>query len=142
MNIQYYKHYSSHLNRDMEFKVYGHGGKPILFIPCQAGRYWDFESFHMIDHWGKWIEEGRCTVYSIDTIDNEAWAAQGEELKDELENKCSDESDYFDNIPENLQGSQRAMDSEEAIDKMNEAIESMDNAIGAAEEAASCVDEI
>lgn len=72
----------------------------------------------------------------------ENWAAQGEELKDVLENICSDEQDYFDNMPENLQGSQRGMDAEEAIDAMNEAIESMGNAIEAAEEAASCVDEI
>lgn len=72
----------------------------------------------------------------------EDWAAQGEELKDVLENICSDEQDYFDNMPENLQGGQRGMDAEEAIDAMNEAIESMGNAIEAAEEAASCVDEI
>lgn len=72
----------------------------------------------------------------------EDWAAQGEELKDMLENICSDEQDYFDNMPENLQGSQRGMDAEEAIDAMNEAIESMGNAIEAAEEAASCVDGI
>ena len=72
----------------------------------------------------------------------EEWAVQGEELKDELENICSEEQDYFDNMPENLQGSMRGMDSEEAIDKMNEAIESMDNAIEAAGEAASCIDEI
>ena len=72
----------------------------------------------------------------------ESWAAQGEELKSELENICSDEQDYFDKMPENLQGSMRGMDAEEAIDKMNEAIESMDNAIEAAEEAASCIDEI
>ena len=72
----------------------------------------------------------------------EEWAAHGEELKDELENICSEEEDYFANMPENLQGSMRGMDSEEAIDKMNEAIESMSNAIDAAEEAASCVDEI
>ena len=32
MNIQYYKHYSAHLNREMEFKVYGHGGKPMLLV--------------------------------------------------------------------------------------------------------------
>lgn len=72
----------------------------------------------------------------------EDWAAQGEKLKGELENICSDEQDYFDNMPENLQGSQRGMDAEEAIDAMNEAIESMGNAIEAAEEAASCIDEI
>ncbi len=86
MNIEYHKRYSAHLNRDMEFKVYGHGGKPVLFIPCQAGRFWDFESFHMIDHWAQWIEEGRCTVFAIDTIDNEAWAAQGADNRWRIEN--------------------------------------------------------
>ena len=34
MEIRYYKHYSDHLHRDMEFKIYGHRGKPVLFIPC------------------------------------------------------------------------------------------------------------
>jgi esterase/lipase superfamily enzyme len=86
MQIQYHKHYSGALNRDMEFKVYGHGGKPVLFIPCQAGRFFDFENFHMTDHWGQWIEEGRCTVYSIDSIDNEAWAAQGADNRWRIEN--------------------------------------------------------
>ena len=86
MQIQYFKHYSNHLNRDMEFKVYGHGGKPVLFVPCQAGRFFDFENFHMTDHWGQWIEEGRCTIYSIDSIDNEAWAAQGADNRWRIEN--------------------------------------------------------
>jgi len=75
MEIRYFKHYSSHLNRDMEFKVYGHGGKPVMFIPCQGGRFFDFENFKMIDYWAPFIESGSCTVYSIDCIDNEAWAA-------------------------------------------------------------------
>ena len=72
----------------------------------------------------------------------DAWITQGEELKSRLENICSDEQDYFDNMPENLQGSMRGSDAEEAIDAMNEAIESMENAIDAAEEAASCIEEI
>ena len=45
MEIRYFKHYSGNLGRDMEFKVYGHGGKPVLFIPCQGGRFFDFENF-------------------------------------------------------------------------------------------------
>ena len=77
MEIRYYKHWSSHLNRDMEFKVYGHAGRPVMFVPCQGGRFFDFENFHMVDHWAQWIEEGRCTVYSIDCIDNETYANFG-----------------------------------------------------------------
>ena len=86
MNVEYHKFYSSHLNREMEYKVYGHGGKPVLFIPCQGGRFFDFENFKMTDYWGKWIEEGRCTVYSIDTIDNETWADKGGDCRRRIEN--------------------------------------------------------
>ena len=42
MNIEYHKHYSGHLSREMEFKVYGHGGMPVLLIPCQGGRLFVF----------------------------------------------------------------------------------------------------
>ena len=86
MEIRYYKHYSSHLNRDMEIKVYGHGGKPVLFIPCQGGRFFDFENFHMLDHWAGWIEAGRCTVYACDCTDNAAWAAKGADNRWRIEN--------------------------------------------------------
>ena len=85
MKVEYQKFYSSHLGRDMEFKVYGHGGKPVLFIPCQGGRFFDFENFKMTDYWGRWIEEGRCTVYSIDTIDNETWADKGGDCRRRIE---------------------------------------------------------
>ena len=30
MEVRYFKNYSYNLNRDMEFKVYGHRGKPFL----------------------------------------------------------------------------------------------------------------
>ena len=45
MNIQYFKEYSPALGREMEWKVYGHGGRPVLYIPCQDGRFFDFEDF-------------------------------------------------------------------------------------------------
>lgn len=86
MEIRYFKHYSGNLGRDMEFKVYGHAGKPVMFIPCQGGRFFDFENFHMVDSWAKWIEEGRCTVYSIDCIDNEAYADKGGDCRRRIEN--------------------------------------------------------
>lgn len=53
----------------------------------------------------------------------------------ELEQICNDEEDYHDNIPENLQDSDRAMSSEEAIDNLNEALENIENAIGSLESA-------
>jgi esterase/lipase superfamily enzyme len=86
MEIRYFKHWSSHLNREMEFKVYGHAGKPVLFIPCQSGRFFDFENFKMLDHWTPFIESGSCTVYAADCIDDEAWAALGADNRWRIEN--------------------------------------------------------
>jgi hypothetical protein len=57
-----------------------------------------------------------------------------EVLKDELEVIASDEQEYFDTMPENLQGSTNGMNSEEAIDKMADAIVCVEEAIEAIEE--------
>lgn len=46
-----------------------------------------------------------------------------ETMTKNLENVMSEEQDMYDNIPENLQNSIRAMDSEEAIDSMGEALD-------------------
>lgn len=75
MKVQYFKDYSPVLNREMECKIYGHAGQPVLFIPCQDGRFFDFENFHMDDVWSPWIESGQIMVISIDTIDTETWSA-------------------------------------------------------------------
>ncbi len=86
MEIRYMTHWSSHLGREMEFKIYGHSGKPVIFIPCQGGRFFDFENFKMIDYWAPWIEEGKCMVFSVDSIDNEAWAAKWMGERQRIEN--------------------------------------------------------
>lgn len=39
MKVEYYKEYSPCLERDMEYKVYGHAGTPILVFPTQNGRF-------------------------------------------------------------------------------------------------------
>ena len=74
METQYFKAYSPTMGRDMECKVYGHAGRPVLFIPCQDGRFMDFEGFHMTDTWAPWIESGQVMVFSIDTVDLETWS--------------------------------------------------------------------
>lgn len=75
METRYEKWYSPALGRDMECKVYGHGGRPALFVPCQDGRFFDFENFRMADAWAPWIDSGRVTVFAIDTIDQETWSS-------------------------------------------------------------------
>ena len=85
MEVRYMKWYTDRLYREMEIKIYGHAGKPVLFIPCQGGRFFDFENYKMLDHWARWIEEGRCTVYSVDTIDNETYANKGGDCRRRIE---------------------------------------------------------
>ena len=74
METAYYREFSRALDREMEWKVYGHGGQPILFIPCQDGRFFDFENFKMTDVWAPWIEAGEAMIISIDTLDQETWS--------------------------------------------------------------------
>jgi len=74
MNIEYHKWWSDHLYQDMELKVYGHAGKPVVVFPCQGGRFYEWEDFHMIDaiHW--FIDEGKIQVFTMDSIDKQSWA--------------------------------------------------------------------
>ncbi len=49
--------------------------------------------------------------------------------KEDLQKILDEEQDYFDNMPENLQGSVRGSDSEDAIDTMESCIEDLENII-------------
>ena len=62
------------------------------------------------------------------------WLEDVENIKSELETICADEQDYFDNMPENLQGSQRGSDSEEAVAQMEDAVSYIEEAISVIEE--------
>lgn len=77
MNVNYFDNYSESLGRNMPMSVYGHGGRPVLFIPCQDGHHYDFANFHMDETFRPWIDSGRCTVFAVDTIDAETWSDLG-----------------------------------------------------------------
>ena len=48
MQVEYHKWFSPNINHDMELKIYGHYGIPVLVFPCSHGRFFDFENFGMI----------------------------------------------------------------------------------------------
>lgn len=52
-----------------------------------------------------------------------------ETIKDDIDNIMSDEQDYLDNIPENLQGSERYETAESAVDSLQEAIDNIDSVL-------------
>jgi esterase/lipase superfamily enzyme len=74
MKIEYHKWWSPSLNQDMELKVYGHSGKPVLVFPCQCGRFYEFEDFGMINLLSVFIEQGRIKVFTVDSLDAQSWA--------------------------------------------------------------------
>lgn len=78
MKVEYYKEYSQILGRDMEFKVYGHAGKPLIAVPCQSGRFYEFEDMRMLDVYAPFIEQGKVQVFTIDSLDSETLISYGD----------------------------------------------------------------
>lgn len=54
---------------------------------------------------------------------------QIESCKNDLQIILDEEQNYFDNMPENLQGSMRGSDSEDAIDIMENCIDELDEIV-------------
>lgn len=79
MQIRYYKEYSRYLNRMMEFKAYGHAGRPVIIFPCQSGRFYDWEDHGMCNAAAPWIDQGKLQIFTADSIDPESWDNHGPE---------------------------------------------------------------
>ena len=77
MEMRYFKEYSRYLNRDMEWKLYGHAGRPCLIFPCQSGRFFDWEDRGMCRLAQRLIDEGKLMLICADSIDPESWDNQG-----------------------------------------------------------------
>jgi esterase/lipase superfamily enzyme len=69
--------WSPALGHDMGLKVYGHDGRAVVAFPSQEGRFWDFESWGMVDACAGLIEAGRARIVAIDGIDWQSWANWG-----------------------------------------------------------------
>jgi esterase/lipase superfamily enzyme len=74
MKIEYSRWWSPALSQDMELKVYGYYGKPILVFPAQGGRFYEYEDFKMIEAVSDFIESGKVKIITVDSIDNQSWA--------------------------------------------------------------------
>ncbi len=73
MQVEYHKWHSPFLGHDMELKVYGWQGKPVLVFPAQSGRFYDFENFGMIEAIAGFIEDGKIKVFAVDSVDSQSW---------------------------------------------------------------------
>ena len=85
MKVEYYKEYSRILDKDMEFKVFGHSGKPCIAFPTLNGRFFDYEDRGIIDSMSWYIEQGKIQVFCVDSLDYESWTANWKNPRDRME---------------------------------------------------------
>jgi esterase/lipase superfamily enzyme len=61
------------LGQDMPIVSYGHWGHPLLLFPTAAADFLENERFHLVGSVQPAIEAGRVRVFSINSINNQAW---------------------------------------------------------------------
>ena len=94
MKITYQKKYSSNLNREMEYKSYGHQGKPLLVFPTSCGRFFQYEDNGMIEALESYITAGQIQVWTCDGIDEETFYSEDWQI-DEKINKHNQYDQYI-----------------------------------------------
>lgn len=78
MHTEYHKWFSPALGHEMELKLYGHYGQPILVFPAQNGRFYDWEGHGgMVEACAHLLEAGRIKFICVDGIDWQSWTNKG-----------------------------------------------------------------
>ena len=72
MQIEQFSHYSHVLARDMQVRVFGHGGTPIIMFPCQDGDCHNYDDF--MNTISDYIDSGAVQAFVLDTVDRESWS--------------------------------------------------------------------
>ena len=85
MHTEYKKEYSNILGRDIEFKIYGHTGKPCLVFPPQDGRFHNYEDFEMVQELSDYIERGELQLFCVDSVDRESWSHRNGDPRQRIE---------------------------------------------------------
>jgi len=75
MKVSYHREFSPALGRDMEYKVYGSAGRPVLVFPTSKGRFFQYEDSGMVAVLEDWIDQGLLRLWTVDGIDEETFFA-------------------------------------------------------------------
>jgi esterase/lipase superfamily enzyme len=73
MNVEYHKWWSARLGQDMELKLFGHAGKPVLVFPAAGGRFHEYEDFGMVGACSPFVEAGKILLVTVDSVDRQSW---------------------------------------------------------------------
>ena len=74
MKYELRNHYSSNLEREMSYGVYGHAGRIVIAFASQDGKNNNFADFGMVEQLSPWIDAGKIQVFTPDSIDEESWS--------------------------------------------------------------------
>ncbi|MDR0287016.1 MAG: hypothetical protein LBI03_04815 [Clostridiales bacterium] len=84
MIILYYKEFSNILGRDMEYKVYGTGGVPVIAFSDSGGRFYQFEDEGILDGFSKDLDTQTFQLFTVDELGSEIWKT---ETRDDIVHK-------------------------------------------------------
>jgi esterase/lipase superfamily enzyme len=73
MNVTDETWHSPALGRDMQLKVYGHSGKPVIVFPSSGGRFFEYEDFGMVEACRGFVEAGKIALVTVDSVDAQSW---------------------------------------------------------------------
>jgi esterase/lipase superfamily enzyme len=73
MHVEQHRWWSPRLSQDMELRVYGREGKPVVVFPSSGGRFFEYEDFGMVEACRPFVEEGRLALVTVDSVDNQSW---------------------------------------------------------------------
>lgn len=74
MEREHLRMYSEQLGREMDCRVYGGGGKPMLAFPCRCGDSGEWEKHGMTVTLGDALERKRIQLFCLDSPDRETLA--------------------------------------------------------------------
>ncbi len=82
----------------MEFKVYGHAGRPMVVFPTSRGRFYQYEDSGAVAALAQYVDAGRIRIWTVDGIDGETFFGSGRDLPTRIEQHEA----YFRYIREEL----------------------------------------
>jgi esterase/lipase superfamily enzyme len=93
MHREYMAWDSPALGRKMELLWYGHAGKPMIWFPTSAGRFYQNEDFGLVGAVGDWIDSGAIQVCCVDSVDSESFYATNRPPADRI--RRHDQYDHY-----------------------------------------------
>ncbi len=73
MHVEQHGWYSQRLGRQMNVRVYGHYGAPIVVFPTSGGDEREYEGQGMFEALGHHVDSGRVKFYCINSVNNDSW---------------------------------------------------------------------